>query len=333
MDQDSPTVSVIIPALSAAETLPDTLRAIRAQDYRHIVDVIVAAGDSGSAEAAERHGALVVDNPNRTTSAALNRAIEASRGEVIVRCDAHATLPRDYVSRAVSTLLRTGADNVGGMQVPEGSTFWERAIAEAMRLPLGAGYARYRVGGKEGPAETVYLGVFRRSTLERLGGFDERFTRTQDYEMNHRIRVSGGLVWFDPELRVLYRPRATVVALAKQYSGYGRSKRRFARRHPGSLKLRQTAPPLLVVTLVAGLLGGLWVRPLLAIPLAYLLTVVGSGLIVVPRAGLAALGVPLALAVMHISWGIGFLFPGKTAVVGKDRVLGPSEGGANPVDT
>jgi succinoglycan biosynthesis protein ExoA len=333
VDQDSPTVSVIIPALSAAETLPDTLRAIGAQDYRHIVDVIVATGDSGSAEAAERHGALVVDNPDRTTPAALNRAIEASRGEVIVRCDAHATLPPGYVSRAVRTLLRTGADNVGGMQVPEGSTFWERAIAEAMRLPLGAGYARYRVGGKEGPAETVYLGVFRRSTLERLGGFDERFTRTQDYEMNHRIRASGGLVWFDPELRVLYRPRATVAALAKQYSGYGRSKRRFARRHPGALKLRQTAPPLMVVTLVAGLVGGLWVRPLLAIPLAYLLTVVGSGLTVVPRAGLAAVGVPLALAVMHISWGIGFLFPGKTAVVGKDRVLGPSEGGANPADT
>ncbi|MDX1469799.1 MAG: glycosyltransferase family 2 protein, partial [Acidimicrobiia bacterium] len=216
-----PTVSVIIPARDAAETLPKTLRAINKQGYPDVVEVIVAAADAETARVAAEEGARVVDNPFATTPAGLNLAIRASSGEVVVRCDAHAVLPPDYVSRAVETMARTGAENVGGMQVPVGTTPWEKAIAAAMSSPLGAGDARYRIGGKEGPAETVYLGVFRRETLERLGGFDERFLRAQDYELNHRIIGSGGLVWFDPELRVEYRPRGSLGSLARQYFQYG----------------------------------------------------------------------------------------------------------------
>jgi succinoglycan biosynthesis protein ExoA len=319
-------VSVIVPALNSADRLADALSSIAAQDYPNISDVVVAAGDPDTARVAREHGAVVVDNPDRTTPAALNRAIAASAGEVIVRCDAHAELPTGYVTRAVSTLIGTGADNVGGMQVPHGVRPWTRAVAAAMSSPLGAGDARYRIGGEEGRVDTVYLGVFRRATLDRLGGFDEQFARNQDYELNHRIRASGGVVWFDPELRVRYHPRRSPSALARQYFAYGGAKRQFARRHPGALRLRQLAPPLLVIALLASTLGSVWDPRFLLVPAAYGMLLLVAAALSVPKAGWGALGVPLALVLMHVAWGLGFMLPPEAAVVGQDRRLGPSEG-------
>lgn len=305
--QEQPPVSIVIPALHAASTLPATLKSIAEQDYPHIREVIVAAGDEETARVAIALGAVVVPNPAGTTPVGLNAAIDTASGEVIVRCDAHVGLPPGYVSRAIATLTRTGADNVGGMQVPAGSSYWERAIGVAMGSRLGAGDARYRIGGDEGPVETVYLGVFRRSTLERLGGYDELFIRNQDYELNHRIRQSGGLVWFDPQLKVEYRPRGSLGDLALQYYQYGKWKRRMARLHPGSLRLRQLTPPILVAGLTAGTIVGLinpwgwW------LPLSYLLMVSIGGVYAGRRQGAVALGVPPAMVTMHLAWGIGFI--------------------------
>jgi glycosyltransferase involved in cell wall biosynthesis len=298
----SPAVSVVIPARDAAGSLPRALDSVAHQTYENIREIVVAAADETTAQAA-RGLALVVDNPDRTTSSGLNRAIAATTGEVVVRCDAQAVLPPDYVELAVETLIRTGADNVGGMQVPVGETPWQQAIGAAMASPFGAGDARYRVGGEEGPAETVFLGVFRRQALERVGGFDEDFVRTQDYELNHRIIETGGIVWFQPAMKVEYRPRGSLRELARQYFEYGQAKRHLNRKHPGSLKWRQLAAPLLLVTLTTALIFSIWIPWLLIIPLAY-----GVGLIL---AGVRAAGSPLrigaALATMHLSWGLGFL--------------------------
>lgn len=307
MENAPPTVSVIIPARDASETLGLALEAVRNQTYPNLVDFVVAAADSASATVAEEHGASVVQNLDGRTPSGLNRALERSSGEIIVRCDAHSILPPTYVERAVSTLLRTGADNVGGMQIPVGKSFWERAIAAAMASPLGAGDARYRLGGDEGPVETAYLGVFRRSTLDRIGGFDEAFARTQDYELNHRIIESGGVVWFDPELKVEYLPRGSLRTLARQYFDYGRAKRQFSRKHPRSLRWRQLGPPGVVVVLGLSLaIAPLWPHSLLA-PAVYFGTALLAGARELGRHREAALGMPLALLTMHLAWGLGFL--------------------------
>jgi succinoglycan biosynthesis protein ExoA len=307
MAQALPTVSVIIPAKDAAATVQRALESVRDQTYSNVTEVVVAAADSESAEVAQAFGATVVNNPEGGTPAALNRALSYSSGEIIVRCDAHSVLPPGYVERAVETLMRTGADNVGGMQVPVGESFWERSIAAAMGSRLGAGDARYRVGGDEGPVETVYLGVFRRSVLERIRGFDEAFTRTQDYELNHRIIESGGVVWFDPGLEVEYRPRGSLRDLARQYFEYGQAKRQFGRKHPGSLRWRQLGPPAAVVVLAASVaVAPFWGYSLLA-PAAYLGTVMLAGAVQGFRHVKTATGVPLALLTMHMAWGIGFL--------------------------
>jgi hypothetical protein len=247
---------------------------------------------------------MVVDNPTGLTPTGLNIGMATATGEVVVRCDAQARLPVGYVSRAIDTLLRTEATNVGGMQVPRGDGYWQSAIAAAMVSRLGSGGARYRVGGVEGPVETVYLGVYDKAKLLELGGFDERFFRTQDYELNHRINQMGGTVWFDPELAVEYRPRGSLAALSRQYFQYGASKRNFSRVHPGSLRLRQLASPSLVAVLAASVLAAPFWPITLVVPPTYLFAlIVGSVSITLSR---ETLGIAAALATMHISWGAGF---------------------------
>lgn len=305
---ETPSVDVIIPAADASASIGDAIDAVRAQRYPNLGSIVVATSDEATRRVAGDHGAIVIPNPTGTTPAGLNLALAATRADYIARVDAHSTIPVGYLRLAVEVLIDTGADNVGGMQVPVGRTIQERAIAAAMSSPIGAGNARYRVGGAAGPTDTVYLGVFRRSTLERLGGYDERFERNQDYELNHRIRESGGLIWFDPRIRVLYRPRGSFLALARQYFDYGRWKREFSRRHPGNLRWRQVAAPLLVVLLTASVVIGLFWRPAWLAFGGYALVLIGAGLRESPRIGVAALVVPAALATMHLSWGLGFLF-------------------------
>ncbi len=305
---EHPSLDVIIPAAHAAHSIGKAIDSVLAQGYPNLGSIIVAARDQDTSEAALRHGAVVVSNPSGKTPVGLNLALAASTAEMVARVDAHSTIPPGYLERAVGTLVETNADNVGGMQVPVGTTGWEKAISAAMSSPFGAGDARYRIGGAAGPADTVYLGVFRRATLHRLGGYDETFERNQDYELNHRIRESGGTVWFDPELRVTYRPRGSIRALSQQYFQYGTWKRRFSRRHPGSLRWRQLAPPVLVGGLALSALAAFWWPAALILPAVYVLTLALIGLASLPRLGVPALGVPVALATMHLSWGLGFLF-------------------------
>jgi hypothetical protein len=225
---DWPPVSVILPVLNEERHLRDAVGSILGQDYPGELEVVLALGpsrdrtDAVAADLAARDPRIrTVRNPTGRTPEGLNRAIGASRHAVVARVDGHAELPDDYLRVAVETLRRTGADNVGGLMWAEGRTDFERAVARAMTSKLGVGNAPFHVGGDEGPADSVYLGVFRRDALDRVGGYDEVFSRAQDWEMNYRIRSTGGTVWFNPALRVAYRPRGTLRALASQYYHYG----------------------------------------------------------------------------------------------------------------
>ena len=312
MTQSRPSVGVVMTAASAASSISNALESIETQDYAGPIDVVVATADPETEQAASRPGIRVIDNPNGRTPTGLNRAIGVVDGDVIVRVDAQSRLPNDYITRTVDLLDETGADVVGGMQEPIGRSFWERSIAAAMASRLGSGDSVHRVGGSPGPTDTVYLGVFKREAVDRVGGYDESFFRNQDYELNYRIRESGGVVWFDPRIRVAYRPRPGLPSLARQYFQYGTWKRHFMRKHPGGLRPRQLAPPLLIATLTAALLGSLVWSALLAIPAVYVLLLLIVGVSKLSTAGVSALGAPVALAVMHLSWGLGFLF-GQTS--------------------
>jgi hypothetical protein len=179
-----------------------------------------------------------------------------------------------------------------------------------MSSRFGTGDARFHYGGPPGPVDTVYLGVFRRVALERVGGYDETLVRTQDSELNLRLRETGGIVWFSPDLRVRYRPRASLRALAAQYFQYGQWRRVVARRHPGSLRWRQMVPPAGWIACLIGLAAsaagaGRW--GLLPIGI-YALAITVASVMVGRQLPLGvALRLPVVFAVMHSAWGLGFV--------------------------
>ena len=311
-----PSLSVVVPLRNSAAGLRACLDAVMAQDYPGAVDVVLAVGPSeddtlpiAQAAAAADPRVSVVANPSGRTPAALNAAIAASTGEIVARVDGHAVIPPGYLRQAVDTLLETGADNVGGVQEAVGESTFERAVAAAMTSKFGVGNASFHYGGQPGPTDTVYLGVFRRSALERVGGFDETLVRNQDYELNWRIRDSGGVVWFDPRLRVRYRPRSSLRTLGRQYFEYGHWKREVLRRHPRSTRVRQLVAPAAVVANTAGVVLGVAHSPRwLAIPGVYAAAAIGASVVAGRSAGSAVtIRLPAVFAVMHHAWGVGFL--------------------------
>ncbi|GFE24317.1 MULTISPECIES: glycosyltransferase family 2 protein [Streptomyces] len=314
--QQPPAVSVIMPVLNEERHLRNSVRHILEQEYAGEMEVVIALGpstdrtDEIAAElVAEDARVHTVPNPTGRTPAALNAAIKASRHPVVVRVDGHGMLSQNYIATAVRLLEETGAANVGGIMHAEGENAWEDAVAAAMTSKIGVGNAAFHTGGQAGPAETVYLGVFRREALEQQGGYNEEFIRAQDWELNFRIREAGGQVWFSPELKVQYRPRPSIKALAKQYKDYGKWRHVVARYHAGSINLRYLAPPTAVCAIAAGLVVGAAVTPWgLVVPAGYLAAITagsvpaGKGLSLKAR-----LQIPVALATMHMAWGTGFL--------------------------
>lgn len=318
-----PPVSVVMPVLNEERHLGDAVAQVLGQDYPGDFELIMALGpstdrtDEIAAELVEANDHVrSVPNPKGATPTALNAAIAASQHSIVVRVDGHALFPTSYIRTAVEVLTETGADNVGGIMAAEGVTPFEQAVACAMTSPLGVGNAPFHTGGEAGPADTVYLGVFQRSALERVGGYDESYLRAQDWEMNLRIRQTGGVVWFTPRLRVAYRPRPTLRALGRQYLEYGRWRRLVMRQHPSSASVRYLAPPAALVAVVSGsVLGavglGTGQRMLLVgllAPLGYLggialgSAITGRGL---PTSAIVRL--PAVYVTMHGCWAVGFL--------------------------
>lgn len=321
-----PTVSIMIPVLNEERYLAQVVDAALKQDYPNLKQVILSIGPStdrteeiANELALENPKVLVVKNSTGRTPDALNRAIEEVTSEIVVRCDGHALLPTNYVSIAVETLQRTEADNVGGIMNAEGESAFQKAVAWAMTSKLGVGAAAFHVGGSEGEVETVYLGCFRKTALDRVGGYDPAMTRAQDWEMNFRIRKTGGKIWFNPNLKVTYRPRRTIKALSKQYLQYGQWRRRVMRMHPETSKgfgaLRYFAPPAALLAILLGVvagIAGLATNSLLVlgflVPISYILAVKAIGLLIARNVELKTrLLIPIALATMHMSWGWGFL--------------------------
>jgi cellulose synthase/poly-beta-1,6-N-acetylglucosamine synthase-like glycosyltransferase len=318
-----PPVAVIMPVLNEQMHLAESVAAITAQDYPGELQIALALGpstdDTDAVAAALREDdprIILVPNPTGKTPAGLNAALTATDSPIVVRVDGHALLPANYIRTAVEVLQRTDSDNVGGVMAAEGTTDFERAVACAMRSRLGVGAASFHTGGQEGPALTVYLGAFRRAALERVGGYDEAYVRAQDWEMNHRIRQSGGQVWFTPDMHVTYRPRSSVRALAKQYLHYGRWRREIMRQHPETISVRYLAAPMAVVSIgVGACLAGVatlagkrhaWLG--VAPAVGYAGAVVLGGLAIsTQESARVRVRVPIALATMHMSWGVGFL--------------------------
>ena len=311
-------ISVVLPILNEERHLSETISAILAQNYVGDFEVILALGPSNDrtneiakAIAANDSRVILVDNPTGRTANGLNAAIAKARFPVISRIDGHAEISQSYLSQAHELLAKTKAVNVGGIMAAVGKTRFEKAVATAMRSPLGVGSSRFHTGGEAGPADTVYLGNFRKSELLAVGGYDERYTRAQDWELNFRLRKAGGIIWFDPSLVVTYRPRSTFRALAKQYFQYGTWRRAVSRNHKGSVNFRYLAPPTALVINMISIILGVSVTPIFLIPVSIYLASIILGSFIIGKSVLEKLLLPAILATMHMVWGAGYLFSPK----------------------
>lgn len=319
-------VSIIVPCYNEEKHIRFLLDAIFAQTYpRTHLDVTIADGHSTDhtreviADFVRAHPDLplnVVDNHARTIPAQLNHAIAASSGEIIVRLDAHSGPYPDYVEKVVSALQAGKAQNVGGVwEIKPGAETWAaRSIAVAAAHPLGVGDALYRHAKQAAFVDTVPFGAWQRVFLDKIGAYDETLLVNEDYELNARIRRSGGKIWLDPSIRSVYFARSTFAALGRQYFRYGFWKWQMLRRFPGTLRWRQALPPLFVATLVVWFLLGLISLGFRWLLLLELLIYFGIlGLFALQAAArhkeiFLILGLPLAITVMHVSWGGGFLW-------------------------
>jgi succinoglycan biosynthesis protein ExoA len=331
---DRPAVSLVMCVLNEQRHIEHVVRQALAQDYPGDLELVVALGPSTDdtdaivdrlAQHEPRLRWVRNPSPQGSTPAGLNAAIEASRYPVVARIDGHALLPPDYLRVAVETMLRTGAQIVGGVMAAQGVTVFEQAVGRAMTSRFGVGNATFHTGGDEGPADTVYLGVFRRSALLRVGCYDEHFLRAQDWEMNLRIRRTGGLVWFQPAMQVSYRPRSSVRALGRQYFNYGRWRRVVARRHPETLNARYLAPPAALVAVAAGAVCALFWWPCAVLPVGYTgVLLAGSALEGRGLPAAARIRLPVVLGTMHLCWGAGFLTsPRRLATADRSEASAP----------
>jgi succinoglycan biosynthesis protein ExoA len=322
----SPKVSIIVPCYNEQSTILSMLKAFRAQTFpRAEMEVLIADGMSTDGTRAAIAvfqkdfpdlDVRVVENARRTIPSGVNLAIEAARGEIIVRFDGHAKPYPDYVANCIAAHQAGLGDNVGGVwEIRPGANTWiANSIAVAAAHPLGVGDALYRHAKHAAEVDTVPFGSFRRALIEQVGFFDETLLTNEDYEFNARVRKWGGKIWLDPAIRSIYFARSTLPELIRQYWRYGFWKWRMLRRYPDTLRWRQALPPVFVLSVVILAVLSIFVPSagiLLAAELLLYLSIMilaGFHAAFQQRKAYLILGLPLAVLAMHLSWGSGFLW-------------------------
>lgn len=334
-------VSFVMPVLNERAYLAHAVQSVLSQHVEGPAELILALGPSndGTTELARElatadHRVHLVENPAADIPVGLNLAIRASSYPTIVRVDAHSELEAGYTMRAIETLDRQRAANVGGVMRADGRTPFQRAVARAYNSPIGLGGSAYHGGTQAAEAESAYLGVMRRAVLEEVGLFDESIRRGEDWELNLRIRGAGYRVWFDPDLSVTYWPRESWTQLARQFVATGQWRGELVRRYGRQNSLRFFAPPALVLALVlsiivgtlqvTGVLAGAWA---VAASVVYLPAVIYIAVVIGVALGRGGgsgwrdkLWTVAVLPTMHLAWGWGFL-------------LGVLRGAHNTIDT
>lgn len=324
-----PTVSVILPALNEIAFIRDCLDSLAIQDYPSIVEILVVDGGStdGTRSVVECFGPPVslIENSRVTAAAAMNIGLAASRGEIIVRADSHALYARDYVTACVSVLEETGAANVGGRMRPVGTTSFGRAIAAVTSSPFGVGPGKFHYSERRQAVDTVYLGCWRRETLDAVGGWDEDRLQwaAEDQELNYRIRRAGGTVLLDGAIRSFYFPRETPRSLWRQYFNYGVAKASTLRKHRALPTLRPLGPAALVASAVLPCLLRRRNLALMA-PMVHSLTTAWAGLSLGRAPGVAPHRAFVSLQICHWSYGLGFWCGIGRALLGRQFDNRPS---------
>ena len=327
----APAVSVILPVLNEADHLEAAVGSVLDQEFDGQLEVLLALGPSKddtnqiAAKLAKADPRIrLVENPAGLTTVGMNLCIEQAKAEVIIRVDAHSELAPGYIKRGVELLAETGADELGGIMLARGRSAFQQAVAWAYSSRFGIGGAAYHVGGAAGEAESAYLGIFRADALARVGGYDESIIRGEDWDLAQRIKATGGLVWFSPELSVTYWPRGRFEKLIKQFWSTGVWRGDLTRRNFAAASKRYFAPPVMVLTVAAGLVAAAFGLVLGILPLAGYLAAVAALAVTAANLSIKArVALLVVLPSIHFSWGAGFWFGflrGAAKTVDRSRV-------------
>jgi len=322
-------VSVVVPCRNEIRHIRAFLDSVLGQELGEIeMEILIADGMSrdGTRQVLDEYevkfpALRVLDNPGKIVSTGLNRAIREAKGEIIIRMDAHTTYASDYVRSCVEVLQETHADNVGGPPLTHADGYIAQAIALGFHTPFASGGAKYRDPGYEGPVELVPFGCWRKSTLERVGLFDETLVRGQDCDLNARLLSCGGIMWQSPRIINWYRPRATLGSLFRQYFQYGFWKVAVVRKMGRHATFRNLVPgtcflagvALLVCAWTANLAGLFWWRNVFltdfsSLAALYFILSFAQTFYLAKREGWQFLPIlPIVFATYHLSYALGFV--------------------------
>lgn len=312
-------ILIVIPALNEVAHIEGVVDAL-ATDWptQHKLQMVVADGGStdGTVErvrqmALSRPWLSLLPNPQRVQSAAVNLTARTmgADADILVRCDAHAHYPPGFIRNLVGTLARTGADAVVVPMDSEGLSCLQRAVAWVSDTAVGSGGSAHRGGRRSGEVDHGHHAAFRMQSFCGAGGYDETFTHNEDAELDCRQRALGSRIYLDADVRLTYRPRATLGGLWRQYFNYGKGRARTIRKHPGSMRLRQFAVPAFWCANLVAILAAWWLPPLLLLPAAYGFVLVAVSVrIAFAKRSLCGLWSGLAAGTMHAAWAAGFLW-------------------------
>ena len=326
-----PEVSIIMPVHNEAASLDATLASVCSQATDASIELIVVDDNSTDrsrsiikrwADRDER--VRLVNSPRRGIPQALNRGLKAARGRYLIRVDGHSIIPPDYVQALLDHIRSDACEGVGGHKRAVGQGTFGRAVAVAHGSRFGIGDSKYHHSQREELVDHIPFGAYVTERAHAIGGWDEKLSTNEDYDFDFRYQQAGGRLLFDPAIVVDWRVRETPARLAHQYYAYGRGKFTTLVRHPSSLHLRWLAPPMLVGSLAAAVLLSR------TTPGRVLLAIVGGSYALFLTSGAAILGsrvgvrlaphAALALGVMHLSWGTGFLVSAGMTLL--DRIPG-----------
>ncbi len=331
-------VSIIVPCRNEQTFIENCLRSILAFEVPDgwEVEIFVVDGDSDDETpsivdriTAESSNVKRLRNPDRIQSSAMNIGIQEATGEYIMRLDAHSIYPINYLRLCLDTAIRTHAENVGGIVITEaGDHTYSANLVQALTThKFGVGGSGFRVGMAEGPADTVPFGFFRADIFNRIGLFEVRLVRAQDYEFNQRIRANGGLIWLNPLIRIRYFNQKTLTAFYRKqavleapYNAY------MWYVAPKAFALRHAITALFVLGVVVG--GALsvyitWVRMIyFSVLVLYVTLAVGASVQQAIRYRKLAhcVALPPCFALYHVVHGLGILWGCALLAVGRAPV-------------
>lgn len=313
----SRSILVVIPTYNEASTIEAVIYKL-SENLPTMYEIIFVVVDGGSTDGCQnivkkisedRPDVHLLANPKKIQSAAINLAAKqfGKNVDVLIRCDAHAKYPTDFIKKLINSLDKSSADAIVVPMDSKGENCVQNAVAWISDTIVGSGGAAHRGGRASGFVDHGHHAAFLMATFNRVGGYDETFSHNEDAEYDCRQRALGAKIYLDADIRLGYFPRKKLEHLWQQYFNYGQGRSRTVRRHPASLRIRQLAVPAHLLYSIMSLVLGYWFPVLLLWPIFYVTVLAATSVrIAVQHASVCGLIAGLCAFVMHSAWSFGF---------------------------